>query len=61
MCIVNFETRKGILLKLYNVMAAPNFLYVCNNWNLITQAKGEIKETEMKGCEASCSIYIACQ
>jgi hypothetical protein len=29
-------------------MAVPTFLYGCENWNLIKQKEGKIKEMEMK-------------
>ena len=48
MCFVHSDVRKEILLKLYTVMAAPTFLYGCENLNLIKQEEGKIEETEMK-------------
>jgi hypothetical protein len=51
-CIVHSDVRKEIL-KLYNLLAAPTFLYGWENWNLIKLEEGKIKETD-ESCEAIC-------
>ena len=60
MCIVYSDVRDEILLKLYNIMAAPTFVYGCENWNLIKQEEGKVRKWRWK-CEASWRKYIVWQ